>query len=137
MTTREQERQDRRLLNVARALRESPAPEDFDMDFYRKFCGTPACALGHYAARRDLQSTFFFPENSRYIWKLVRPQFEIFYDSPCVQTHFGLDEDESPEIFGGNGCGNAKTAIQAAKYIEKFVKNRKAKRERANKQHTK
>ena len=50
-----------RLLNVVRALRESPKPKAFSMDWYgygpnEAFpCGTPQCALGHYAAREDLQ----------------------------------------------------------------------------------
>lgn len=43
-----------RLLNVAKALRESTTPPDlFTMRFVMRECGTPACALGHYAARGD------------------------------------------------------------------------------------
>lgn len=67
--SRENERQDRRLLNVARALRESPNPKAFTMlrfvhgdDSFSNtvgsaadWCGTPACALGHYGSRTDLQ----------------------------------------------------------------------------------
>lgn len=42
-----------RLMLVVRALREDPDPENFTMWKFSK-CRTPACALGHYASRRDL-----------------------------------------------------------------------------------
>src|SRR6187551_2522759 len=48
----------KRLMNVAKALRESPNAGRFDMGCYihsgseeegeKNWCGSPACALGHY-----------------------------------------------------------------------------------------
>ena len=144
--TRETERRKTRLLNVARALRESPIPNAFTMrtylhgDSYDEFyhdldaknwpCGTPACALGHYGARTDLQKTFkvkkvpsFSMDGSDALNVCSRANsYTISYNQSAVLNHFGIDSDQAENLFGPNGCGNAKTAIQAAKFIEKFVK---------------
>ena len=137
-------RQAQRLLRVAKALRESPNPKAFTMECYvqgDEFGGTPACALGHYAARRDLQHMFTFIKNpkrcnanSSYA-KLVTYQYmkdrkniqynniecDIFYVT-YIQKYFGITSNDMIELFGPTGCNNAKTPIQAAKYIERFVK---------------
>lgn len=115
-----------RLLNVALACRQSPHPELFTMAMHVHACGTPACAFGHYAARGDLQEDF----------KLLNPVFygpivercegvcsvhgyKVCYDE--AGAHFGLDDAGLEELFGEDGCGNARNAIQAAEYIERFV----------------
>lgn len=153
--------QAKRLLNVAKALREAhAAKKKFTMEkwvfgdscsiesvydekegryVYRNteanFCGTPACALGHYAARTDLQRLL------KIVVKkgsdgLSTAQLGFFgqkadverncptYDDNKFFEHFGLDHDGMEELFGGDGCGEAKTALQAAKYIERFVKQK-------------
>jgi hypothetical protein len=138
----------KRLLNVAKALRDAAkvpllkkvfTMQIFGWDRQAKVgdkivdldqkpdntCGTPACALGHYAARTDLQRAF----------KLKHGDVQTTSGSPDVSgvcyEHFGLLElwghgDEWIELFADNGCGGATTPLQAAKYIEKFVA-RKAK----------
>lgn len=157
--------QEKRLLNVAKALRDAAAARKrFDMGTFvfgtfglvksnydcntetttycnteANFCGTPACALGHYAARTDMQRllkvaylkdkykgnveyaaiAFFGEEADQHT---TCPQ----YDDPKFVKHFGLDYSEMDELFGGDGCGGAHTAIQAAKYIEKFVKSKRS-----------
>lgn len=136
--TRETERQKNRLLNVAKALRESANPEAFTMEAYgyddsgqieifgdnykTKYasCGTPACALGHYASRTDLQHTFKLKMDGE-IYGIDGTH--LWYDQ-AVLDHFGIDSNESELLFAVDGCGNAKTNIQAAKFIEKFVKNK-------------
>lgn len=142
--SRQIERYRTRLLNVAKALRESQNPEAFDMDFYVHGdgwapdsaesgfdCGTPACALGHYASRTDLQKTFkIVKERDLYT---EAPKAELclrdgsgaIYQEPEVGAHFGLDVGECEDLFGPLGCGGAKTPKAAAKFIEKFVKNRR------------
>lgn len=128
-----------RLLNVAKALRESPKPEHFDMGTYgNSHCGTPACAFGHYAARPDLQGEFRLarvPEASssisrggcgtRYdagILRVLSPAGkEIGYWDDSVLRHFGIDEDAADTLFCTEGCDGAETAVQAAEYIENFV----------------
>lgn len=144
--------QEKRLLNVAKALRESRVPRMFDMSTYvhddpspryneagevikneKNFCGTPACALGHYAARTDLQRLLkitvdktdygnyadmvYFGDKTTNEWG----DTSAGWNDEAVLEHFGITESEACELFDGDGCGNAKTALQAAKYIERFV----------------
>ena len=120
-----------RLLNVAKALREAPNPTAFTMATFQE-CGTPACALGHYAARQDLQTAFELGE----IWGIVpRGQRDEYgnrsmtleYAGTEVCEHFGITHVQATELFadGGEhtpvGCGNPNNAIEAAEYIERFV----------------
>jgi hypothetical protein len=114
-----------RLLNVARALREAPLPKAFCMQFWtyddsrleRGFpCGTPACALGHYAARADLQDEFFINHRGR-LDTIERDELPI----RLAVKHFGLTEAETDRLFEMWGCGGATTPIEAAEYIEAFV----------------
>lgn len=115
-----------RLLRVAQDLRNSPAPRKFTMRFYGHSCGTPACALGHYAAAKHRGSPFRLGRDGVLLVN-GRPN----YPPACVAAdHFGLsDDDELEALFGPLGCGRARTPIQAAKYIEAFVarKEREAK----------
>lgn len=130
-----------RLLNIARALRESPEPEDFTMKRYFNQCGTPACALGHYVARTDLQSDFYHGRDGTIRHRVYGI---VWYDDPDIQAHFGINREECMELFAspgdetdeedadGNllvhdgGCGRARTAIEAAEYIEAFVARKRA-----------
>lgn len=114
-----------RLLNVARALRESPNPTEFTMAVYGHNCNTPACALGHYAKRHDLQDAF---DLDKYGWLTLRDGSPCNYYSAPVLAHFGLTPSESSRLFAGGddddgihaGCGGAKTPIEAAEFIEAF-----------------
>lgn len=147
--------QSKRLLNVARALREAYAARkkfnmdkfvfgqasaiddgeyDFDSNSYcgsvnneAEFCGTPACALGHYGARTDLQRVLkvAYLKSDDGV-KYAKLQFfgtneDVDFSSHRLQDHFGLDVNELHELFDYDGCGGAKTALQAAKYIERLV----------------
>lgn len=138
--------QRKRLLNVAKALRESPEPKAFTMGaFCDYFCGTPACALGHYASRRDLQRVLRVQQVAEYYNEETgksEPWFEMcnnegyitgYDDEAAVLGHFGITVEESDELFGSEGCGDAQTPKQAARYIERFVarKEREAARARA------
>lgn len=124
----------KRLLNVARALRESPAPKRFCMTQYGycdpdgddsdSTCGTPACALGHYAARTDLQRLLTLTEYGTLRYRDRR--HPASYGDDSVLEHFGIGETEAMNLFAGWGCGNAKTPKAAAKWIEKFVDERRA-----------
>ena len=127
-----------RLLNVARALRESPNPEKFDMGRYGDDdCGTPACAFGHYAARQDLQDRFALVRRELRVSYaeaiyfstdvLLRYTGEMaFYDSHLVLEHFGISWEEADDLFSVEGCGGANTPAQAADFIEAFVAKRMA-----------
>ncbi len=130
-----------RILNVARALRESPNPDMFNMDSYMHPCGTPSCAFGHYAVRSDLQSAFTAhaaPE----AWKgidIVGGDKNINYGRDEVLEHFGITDEQSDQLFCDAGsaaeavedheisadsflCLSAKTPNEAADWIERFVK---------------
>jgi len=112
----------KRLLNVVRALREDKDPERFCMAFFSD-CGTPACALGHYAARRDLQNTFYLRRVRGWLGLVSNRNEDIGVDDPHVHRHFGINFDEAQELFGIKGCGDARTPTEAANYIEIFVEN--------------
>lgn len=107
-----------RLLNVAKALREAPEPEKFTMIQFVHLapeggCGSPACALGHYAFRQDLQSAF--------TQDTFGPQSGIGCASEEVLEHFGITEMQACQLFDSRGCDDANTPTEAADYIEKFV----------------
>lgn len=106
-----------RLLNVARALRESPAPEGFTMAKYAHECGTPACALGHYAARRDLQGILYIDEHGD-MRDTVSGE-EACYDDEFILEHFEFKGPKEANLFfSAYGCDGAKTALHAALFIE-------------------
>ena len=64
-------------------------------------CGTPACALSHWYAHLGRS------------W--------LDGDLEEIEADFALDAAEAAELFSGSGCGNAKTAKQAAAYLREFV----------------
>lgn len=115
-----------RLLNVAKALRESKRPEKFTMRRYVNVCGTPACAFGHYAAREDLQDEFSIntkEDPCRFSDEGVHERHnghQIMFDHEIVCEHFGSSYEELAVFFEYNGCGNAKTAEAAAEFIENW-----------------
>lgn len=146
------EEQATRLLRVADALRDAAAANwyfnmsswgeklsrffgtdrlcrlpDNEVEFVKENrCGTPACALGHYAVRKDLQDTFTLsksgdlyqigPNGGR--GRCLSP------NSKAVQEHFGIDSDESKLLFDADGCGLADTSLEAARFIEKFIRGK-------------
>lgn len=123
-----------RLLNVAKALRESKNPADFTMTTYAQ-CGTPACALGHYAARPDLQDTFKLigDREGLYLKNVTHPSCgsSNCYCGSAVCAHFDITPEQATELFASGadeitpvGCGNPANAIEAAEYIERFVAER-------------
>ena len=116
-----------RLLNVAKACRESPRPDKFTMQAFH-LCGTPCCAFGHYAARRDLQQVFQLDTSKDGrcgigkirvgVWGATR---DLKWVWDFYQSHFGITEDDAFLLFAAEGCGDARTPIEAAEYIERFV----------------
>lgn len=130
-----------RLLNVAKALRESKNPDMFNMNAYGSYCGTPACAFGHYAARRDLQDTFEFkPEKGPYtcVFLISNHEESITHANKAVLDHFGITGAEAARLFGCESeaeecidenalsetlflCKSAGSANEAADWIERFV----------------
>jgi hypothetical protein len=108
-----------RLLNVARALDESPNPRDFTMNVYTHDCGTAACALGHYAARADLQDAFRLVPDMELV---TADGNEIGHWDFEVLDHFEINGLQAEELFAPSGCAGATTPAAAAAYIRGFVK---------------
>lgn len=90
-------------------------------------CATPACAFGHYAVRHDLQRSFRL-EHSRYneVWPFTfaREYMGNGFKDPHVLSHFGITVEESRDLFGCLGCGDAKTPAEAIAYIRRFIDTR-------------
>lgn len=110
------------ILDTADAEHRKKGEPTYNQDQLIHPCGTPACALGHWAEySRRLK---IVPANcgSRYVVEFkdsatFRPTIDqIAYDE------FGLSATHADELFGFVGCGGAKTAKQAARYIRSFVK---------------
>lgn len=134
-----------RLLKVAKALREAPDPGKFDMGRHVHTCGTPSCAFGHYAARRDLQDAFSI-DATRVSARLpyqgvhLNDGTEACFSDDVVLAHFDLNEEDAGELFGSlsaNPTDNipetyarlartCNTPLEAAEYIERFIAERGA-----------
>lgn len=77
------------------------------------------CALGHYAARSDLQEVFSLVRSVLHVdghWVNGSELYDFH-----VPKHFGITGTEACRLFSGTGCGHAQTASQAIEYIERFV----------------
>jgi hypothetical protein len=118
----------KRLLDVARACREAPDPSKFTMAGYANRCGSPACALGHYAVRTDLQDKFSLRKSTEYglpwIWFGEEP---TGFDTREVCDWFDITRGQCRELFSDYGCGGDEDEpitdpVQVAEYIENFVK---------------
>jgi len=110
-----------RLLNVVRALKEAPNPKRFTMEQIGTFCRTPACALGHYAARHDLQHTFSL---SFFTGALLIYGERGGVACEGVLKHFGITTVEALDLFDQSGCDDAQTLEEAIEYIEQFARRK-------------
>lgn len=135
-------RQAQRLMRCAKAVRQSPIPKAFTMKCFirgddwepelshgelhtKHWCGTPACVLGHYASRRDLQRAFSVVATRDMHGDSFSMRYNgrnVTFDSPSITNYFGVDFVQMRELFSHNGCNGATTSKQAAEYIEQFVK---------------
>lgn len=96
----------------------------YDQSHYFHPCGTPSCALGHWAAAhprrwRVRRSGY----DGRRLYPLLRGG--NFADShlSSVMHEFGLNSDDVDMLFGHQGCNKAKTGKQAARFIRKFIQD--------------
>lgn len=128
-----------RLLNAAKAVRETPSPGKFSMSRFgletypvpqvdSPGCGTPGCVLGHYAARADLQDEFKLVGSDIFLRDAVVPEnfWErggngLTYNADVICDHFQISSNQACQLFSTAGCEYAQTPWEAANYIERFV----------------
>lgn len=121
----------RRLLKLADILftadaqhRKSKEPT-YDQTRLRHDCGTPACALGHWAS------------NNRRRWEWEEGHYPVLRHESTGETwfdatkEFAITYEEADELFEMNGCGRATTGKEAARYIRGFVKRKQREHARA------
>jgi hypothetical protein len=114
----------RRLLRLAAILDKVPTDQTlpdgqpiYDQKQYVHPCGSPACALGHWAAANPKR------------WEIDR-SILVKKDSPLssvvrsAMDEFNLSYLTVDDLFGSYGCGKAKTGPEAAAFIRNFVANR-------------
>lgn len=94
------------ILDKADALHKKKGEPTYNQWSTRHTCGTPACAGGHWnhhmKVGRDVDMTNCFTLNST----------------------FDITDEDWRELFSDCGCGQSKTAKEAAKFIRAFVKKK-------------
>lgn len=115
--------QKRRFKTLIEVVDATPR-KDFNMSSLLHVCGSPACALGYYAAHRK----FTAPFRRTYVEYLDgHKEYEALNDwFLSAETHFGLTADETVQLFDFSGCGGARTPKQVAKYLRKFLAAKEA-----------
>lgn len=131
----------RRLLELASLLEDIPTvhPEGHELRGYDQMhlvhpCGSPACAWGHWMLsstdrlERALANAGDFHGGYRQFWVTkegsTEKEMHRIATIEAARPEFHLDKMECEELFGGQGCGNARTGSQAAAYIRRFVAER-------------
>lgn len=108
----------RRLLKLAGIL---DTARRYNQSLFAYSCGTPACALGHWAAANPRRWRLGFPEPPGLRSVLLRHPFR------AARVEFAMSDRDVTLMFGTGGCGCAKTGKQASRYIRRFVQSRSAK----------
>ena len=106
------------ILDKADALHEKNNEPTYYQAKFRHSCGTPACAVGH-----AVEHAPFKKAGLRMKHNAIQPDVVCRFFALDNYFHVAKDWDE---LFTGRGCGEARTAKQAAKYIRAFVKRRAA-----------
>jgi len=109
-----------KILDKADALHEKHREPTYEQDKYISHCGTPGCALGHWAFNNKKRWYY-----SR-IYKMVglRRGGSKGYGYFDAIKEFSITSEERDKLFSGFGCNRATTAKQAARYIRKFVQRK-------------
>jgi hypothetical protein len=115
------------VLDIADKGHELGDEKGYDQGKWVNECGSPACALGHYAAqypkRFVLNPNWVSPVGGRPypVIQLRGSDARLGPQSTGILEEFSITSSESEELFSGSGCGDATTAKEAAAYIRKFV----------------
>jgi hypothetical protein len=129
------------MLILVRANQEMEHPERFTMETYvhndwqctrsdlpMEWCGTPACLLGNFAARTDLQPLMCVVDDSL-AWVEPIPDDALTngwlrYCDERICKFFDITEDEAAALFSVDGCDKATTRDAALAYVEDFMAER-------------
>lgn len=131
------------MLTLLKANREMKHPERFTMGTYvhnretpyeingeesnppQEWCGTPACVLGNFGAREDLQRLLCIRDESlAFVERVERDLLNIVsYCDERIASYFDLTTNECYEMFGLDGCNEAKALDAALAYVEDFIAN--------------
>lgn len=84
-------------------------------------CGTPACAIGHWAAHNRRRGWSVEVNNA--VGSITKNG--SYNTITAGREEFDLDIAEYWRLFAGHGCGQARTGKEAAKFIRRFVAKRK------------
>lgn len=114
------------ILDRADALHRKQHEPTYNQSRFFHSCGTPACAMGHWATHNPRR------------WGVDTEQYRDSYEHlPRFRSggsvitggmaDFALWCGEYDDIFGDQGCDNARTGKQAAKFIRQFVAQRSKK----------
>ena len=96
----------------------------YDQQRYVHQCGTPACALGHWAAANpDRWYIGLDSLGDAHIFCRSNDSLDLD-EASCLE--FSLSSREAVRLFGLSGCNHARTAKDAATFIRSFVRSREA-----------
>ena len=97
------------ILDAAHEAHQRKGGPGYNQARYTHECGTPACALGHWAAAHPERFAAILRES---------PHISPLY---LAELEFDLTHEQASELFDADGCGEATTHKQAAEYIRDFV----------------
>lgn len=88
-----------------------------------EWCGTPACVLGNLGAREDLQQLLRIRDGAlEFVEHVATDVLNIgSYSDERIRDYFDLTTNECYDMFGCDGCNDAKTLDEALAYIESFI----------------
>ena len=105
------------ILDLADAQHRARKEPTYDQQQIHHDCGTPACAIGHWI--RHSRGRITVSEEGVISYPEVFGAEGITF---VGALEFRITGPQAFELFGNNGCDEARTAKQAAKYIRRFVK---------------
>lgn len=88
------------------------------MECFGHPCGTPACLMGGYAARQDVQDEFVLSETGG----ILKRKYGYHCMLSDFAAHFGIRAIDAETLFNLFGCGGAKTIPAAVAYVRDFMR---------------
>lgn len=111
--------------NLIAIMADLPDTRGLDMDCYHK-CGTPSCVLGHYAARRDIQNTFYLGKTHSLCITGDPTGRHIHFNDTTVLNEFGITHCDATDLFDGDRLGDSRypKPSEVVEYLIEFLKTK-------------